>query len=64
MTRQLNSACHVAAMMAEIDKTLSIHTLRHGFFTDRLEQKTDMRVQVLLGHKKLDTTALYTRVGL
>ena len=30
-----------------------------------LEQKTDIRViQVLLGHKKLDTTALYTRVAL
>lgn len=30
-----------------------------------LEQKTDIRViQVLLGHRKLDTTALYTRVAL
>src|SRR6516162_3550469 len=28
------------------------------------EQKTDIRIiQVLLGHKKLDTTALYTRVA-
>jgi site-specific recombinase XerD len=33
--------------------------------THLLEQKTDIRViQVLLGHKKLDTTALYTRVAL
>ena len=33
--------------------------------TRLLEQKTDIRViQVLLGHKKLDTTALYTRVAL
>jgi len=30
-----------------------------------LEQKTDIRViQVLPGHKKLDTTALYTRVAI
>jgi hypothetical protein len=30
-----------------------------------LEQKTDIRIiQVLLGHKKLDTTALYTRVAI
>jgi site-specific recombinase XerD len=64
-TRQLNRACHAAAQMAEIDKRVSLHTLRHSFATHLLEQKTDVRViQVLLGHKKLDTTALYTRVAL
>ena len=63
--RQLNRACHAAAQMAEIDKRVSLHTLRHSFATHLLEQKTDIRViQMLLGHKKLDTTALYTRVGL
>jgi site-specific recombinase XerD len=64
-TRQLNRACHAAAQMAEIDKRVSLHTLRHSFATHLLEQKTDIRViQVLLGHKKLDTTALYTRVAI
>jgi len=64
-TRQLNRACHAAAQMAEIEKPVSLHTLRHSFATHLLEQKVDIRViQVLLGHKKLDTTALYTRVGL
>ena len=53
-----------AAQMAEIDKRVSLHTLRHSFATHLLEQNIDIRViQVLLGHAKLDTTALYTRVA-
>ena len=63
-TRQLNRACHAAAQMAEINKPVSLHTLRHSFATHLLEQNVDVRViQVLLGHAKLDTTALYTRVA-
>ena len=63
-TRQLNRACHAAAQMAEINKRVSLHTLRHSFATHLLEQSIDVRViQVLLGHAKLDTTALYTRVA-
>jgi len=63
--RQLNRAVHTAARRAGIDKRVGMHTLRHSFATHLLEQKTDIRViQVLLGHKKLDTTALYTRVAI
>ena len=63
-TRQLNRACHAAAQAAGIDKRVSLHTLRHSFATHLLEQKVDIRViQVLLGHKKLDTTALYSQVA-
>ena len=63
-TRQLNRACHAAAQIAGIDKRVSLHTLRHSFATHLLEQNIDVRViQVLLGHAKLDTTALYTRVA-
>ncbi len=63
-TRQLRRAFDSAKMAAGIDKRVSLHTLRHCFATHLLEQKVDIRViQVLLGHKKLDTTARYSQVA-
>jgi len=62
--RQLNRAIHAAADAAKLDKRVSMHTLRHSFATHLLEQKVDIRViQVLLGHKQLETTALYAQVA-
>lgn len=63
-TRQLNRAIHEAADEAGIEKHISMHSLRHAFATHLLEQKVDIRlIQVLLGHKKLETTALYAQVA-
>ena len=62
--RQLNRICHEVVDAAGLDKRVSLHTLRHSFATHLLEQKVDIRViQVLLGHNKLETTALYSQVA-
>jgi len=50
---------------AELGKRGSCHLLRHSMATLMLENGADIRyIQVILGHEKLDTTQIYTRVSI
>jgi integrase/recombinase XerD len=63
-TRAVHQACQDARQAAGLGKHVTVHTLRHSFATHLLEAGTSIRViQVLLGHRNLKTTAIYTHVS-
>jgi site-specific recombinase XerD len=56
-------ACQQAQRLSGIQKLITPHSLRHAFAVHLLESGTDMRrIQLLLGHRSLTTTARYLRI--
>lgn len=64
-TRSVERACRKAAEDAGLDKSITVHTLRHSFATHLLEQGVDIHViQDLLGHRNIASTTRYARVAI
>ena len=60
----VQKVCNKAAGKAGLNKKVTPHTLRHSFATHHLEAGTNLKtIQVLLGHRNLNTTSIYLHVA-
>lgn len=60
----VENECQEAHRISKIPKPITPHSLRHAFAVHLLEQGTDLRrIQLLLGHRSLATTAKYLRIA-
>jgi len=63
-SRTVQRVVKVTAQLAGISKPVTPHSFRHSFATHLIEDGLDIRfIQKLLGHAKLETTTIYTKVA-
>jgi integrase/recombinase XerD len=60
----VETVCRIVREQVGIGKPITPHSLRHAFAVHMLESGVDVRtIQLLLGHRSLNTTARYTQVA-
>lgn len=62
--RTLQDAFKAALKRSGVQKEATVHTLRHNFATDLLNEGNNLlSIKKLLGHVRIDTTAWYTQIA-